>query len=227
MKKRKKRRVLFEKDVIINGIITAYALDISEDGMYIHTTANFVRDAVLDLDFDVDNTHIKVKATIQHIQPGIGLGVKFINMSPEDRLVLKEFIRRSSDVGEIRVSQNVLLVDGNAQSRSIYKNRLLQDGFSVTEAADGQEAFRALQHSKFDLVILDLRIEKIDGFKILQLMRVNPDLKRIPVMVLSSGVVPEDVEKAVALGARDYLVKTTTTPIKLSEKVKAILQEKR
>jgi|Deesub1362A_J573_1020465.scaffolds.fasta_scaffold00004_329 CheY-like chemotaxis protein len=227
MKKRKKRRVLFEKDVIINGIITAYALDISEDGMYIHTTANFVRDAMLDLDFDVDNKHIKVKATIQHIQPGIGLGVKFINMPPEDRLVLKEFISRSSDVGEIRVSQNVLLVDGNAQSRSIYKNRLLQDGFTVTEAADGQEAFRALQHSKFDLVILDLRIEKIDGFKILQLMRVNPDLKRIPVMVLSSGVVPEDVEKAVALGARDYLVKTTTTPIKLSEKVKEILQEKR
>jgi CheY-like chemotaxis protein len=66
-------------------------------------------------------------------------------------------------------------------------------------------------------------MDGIDGFKVLQLMQMNPDLKTIPVLILSARSVPADVEKAMGLGARDYLLKMTTTPIKLSEKVKEIL----
>jgi two-component system chemotaxis family response regulator WspR len=92
----------------------------------------------------------------------------------------------------------------------------------VFEASNYLEAVKLLQESKPDIVVLDLWQEGMDGLNILQLMQINPDLRIIPVLILSTRNVATDVEKAMALGAKDYLLKMTTTPIKLSEKIRAI-----
>ena len=100
----------------------------------------------------------------------------------------------------------------------------MSDGFTAVEARNGTEALKKLQETKFDLVILEIWTEGIDGFKILQLMKINPELRDIPVIVLSARSTPADLDKAMVLGAKDYLVKMVTSPVKLSEKVKSTLK---
>lgn len=217
---REKKRVLIQESVLINGIIKANAIDISDEGMYINTQAEFVSGAVLELSFKLKDRDIKIKALVQHTQPGIGIGVRFINPSPEVYSTIKNFVDKASDVTVKPKERSILLVDDSAQSRSIYRHRLTLDGFTVIEASDGIEALKKLQETKPDMVILDLWMEGIDGFKLLQLMNLNPDLKNIPVIVLSARSVPSDIQKAIDLGAREFLPKMTTSPVKLSEKVK-------
>lgn len=217
---REKKRVLIQESVLINGIIRANALDISEEGMYINTQAEFVSGAVLELSFRLRDKDLKLKARVQHVQPGIGMGVRFLNLSPETYSVIRNFVEEVAEVAMKPRERVILLVDDSVQSRAIYRNKLTLDGFTVIEASDGIEALKGLQENKPDLVILDLWMEGIDGFKLLQLMNLNPDLKNIPVLILSARSVPGDIQKAFALGAKDFLPKMTTTPVKLSERVK-------
>lgn len=217
---REKKRVLIQESVLINGIIRANALDISEEGMYISTQAEFVTGAVIELSFKLMDRDLKIKGIVQHVQPGIGMGVMFLNLSPEAYSVIRSFVDEVAEVAMKSRERVILLVDDSAQSRAIYRNKLTLDGFTVIEASDGIEALKSLQENKPDLVILDLWMEGIDGFKLLQLMNLNPDLKNIPVLILSARSVPGDIQKALALGAKDFLPKMTTTPLKLSERVK-------
>jgi len=222
---RGKKSALMQQEVVINGILKAHALDISEEGMYISTQAELLSGAVLDLGFKVGDVPIAVKAVVQHAHAGVGIGVKFINLTPEHYAIIKKFVEHSEQVttGARKAGKKILLVDDSAQSRSIYRNKLGLEGFAVTEAANGVEALKQLSEMIPDLVILDLWMEGIDGFKILQLMQLNPKLKDIPVIVLSARTVPADIQKAISLGAREYLPKMSTSPVKLTEKVKEIL----
>lgn len=211
------------KEIIINNAVKGHILDISEAGAYIHTQADFIQGAILDLSFAINDKQIKVKGIIQHIKPGVGIEMLFLNLLPDDLACIKNFLSaRSSLAKKESPVKKLLLVDDSAQQRSAYRNKLIEEGFTVTEAQSGTEAFMRLQELKFDLVILDLWIEGIDGFKILHIMKANPVLKEIPVIILSARSTPDDIKKAMALGATDYLVKMTTTPAKLAEKAKEL-----
>lgn len=224
---REKKRVLIQQDVIINGILKASALDISREGMYISTQAELLSGAVLDLSFKINDAPITVKAVVQHAQPGIGIGVKFINLIPEHYTIIRKFVEQVEGIttSARKAGKTILLVDDSAQSRAIYRNKLNLEGFTVIEAANGVEALKQLQEMIPDLVILDLWMEGIDGFKILQLMQLNPNFKDIPVIVLSARSVPADIQRAISLGAREYLPKMSTSPVKLAEKAKEILSK--
>jgi CheY-like chemotaxis protein len=224
---REKKRVLVQQEVIINNILKAHVLDISEDGMYISTQGDFLHGAVLDLTFTINDTGIGVKAIVQHTQQGIGMGVKFLNLLPEHHRLIKKFVEEAETPTLRKAGKKVLLVDDSAQSRAIYINKLHLEGLTVFEASNGIEALKQIQETMPDIVVLDLWMEGIDGFKILQLMQLNPNFKEIPVVVLSARSVPADIQKAIALGARDYLPKVTTSPLKLAEKVKMILSERK
>jgi CheY-like chemotaxis protein len=195
MDKRGRDRALIQEPVVINNIVKAYALDISEGGMYLHTQSEFIPGATLELSFKLKEKDIRVKAVVRHVQPGIGMGVSFINPSPETLSAIKDFLKGAPDMVKPK-EKVILLVDDSEQSRSIYKNRLMSEGFTVFEASNGVEALKSIQENRPDLVILDLWMEGIDGFKFLQLIRLNPELKDIPVIVLSARVLPEDIKKS-------------------------------
>lgn len=220
---RDKKRVLISEDVIINGIIRAKALDICEDGMYINTQAEFVSGAALEISFRINEEPVNLKAVVLHYHHGIGMGVKFTDLTVEVQDLIGKYIAQAEGKSIKKTGKNILLVDDSAQSRAVYKHKLTIQGYNVIEAANGFEALKHLQELMPDLVILDLWMEGIDGFKILQLMQLNPKLKDIPVIVLSARSVPEDIQRAMALGASDFLPKMMTTPIKLAEKVTEVL----
>lgn len=89
------------KDVIINGIIRAEGLDLSETGMYIYTRANFISSSILDIHFTLDGEPFNISAVVQHSQPGIGIGVEFRGLDGKILDKIKEYILIAKTKGKI------------------------------------------------------------------------------------------------------------------------------
>ena len=119
----------------------------------------------------------------------------------------------------------ILFVDDNKMFQSIYKGKLMSEGFQVTTADNGIEALKVLAEGKPYLILLDLNMPEMDGFKVLQAVKANPELSSVHVIVFSARGQSEEIEKAVNLGADGYLIKTTTTPNDVVKKIKEILDK--
>ena len=117
----------------------------------------------------------------------------------------------------------ILLVDDTEFYRKAYTTKLTTEGYLVTVASNGIEAIKALTTEKPDLVLLDLVMPVMDGFKVLQTIKADPNLQSIPVVVFSAKGATEEISKSISAGATDFLVKATTTPNKVVEKIKGIL----
>lgn len=96
--------------------------------------------------------------------------------------------------------------------------------YTVASATDGETALKMTQRVKPDVVLLDLLLPKMNGFDYLKYMKAEPDIKDIPVIVLSNLGDKESVDKAKGLGALDYFIKSDTDMTVLSDKVKKILK---
>ncbi|HET6516297.1 MAG TPA: PilZ domain-containing protein, partial [Thermodesulfovibrionales bacterium] len=169
MHNRKLPRMLINTDVIINGSIRGLAFDISEKGIYVHNSEiNFKEKDVIDVTFDIGHNFINTKAIVRHVHPGFGIGVKFINMPPQMSDVLKEFLSSSQFELIDKVRKTVLLAVNDARSRSLYKMNLMQGGFTVLEAANGQETLESLQLRKPDILVMEMHAGGLNAVKILQ-----------------------------------------------------------
>ncbi|MBS3886579.1 MAG: response regulator [Dethiobacter sp.] len=80
-------------------------------------------------------------------------------------------------------------------------------GLDVTVAEDGADALRKLETDKPNLVLLDLVMPKLNGLDALQAMKENEATRDIPVIVLSARAQEEDIQRAMELGAADYMAK--------------------
>ncbi len=120
----------------------------------------------------------------------------------------------------------ILLVEDSPSILAIYKNMLTIEQFQVTTAVNGMEAIKALSQERPDAVLLDLMMPIMDGYKVLQVIKTDPKLSKIPVLVFSAKGQPEEIEKALSLGAAGYVIKATTKPKEVIEKIRAILQSK-
>ena len=118
------------------------------------------------------------------------------------------------------------MVDDNEANRRMNKSRLVLDGFTVAEAANGIEAISRLNESPPDIVVLDLYMDRMDGFKVLEYMKGDERFKAIPVIVLSARSAPAEKARVMSFGADVFLIKMTTSPMKLSEQVKAVLAKR-
>lgn len=120
----------------------------------------------------------------------------------------------------------ILLVDDTEFYRKAYTNKLSMEGYGVTAAINGIEALKALSLEKPDLILLDLVMPIMDGFKVLTSIKADPNLASIPVVVFSAKGATDEITKAVSSGASDFLIKASTTPNKVVEKIKEVLSRK-
>jgi DNA-binding response OmpR family regulator len=111
----------------------------------------------------------------------------------------------------------VLLIEDDEPTAEMYRLRLERDGYVVFMAHDGEEGLRRALEVQPDLVYLDLRLPKMDGFEVLRQLRASPATQALPVIILSNYGEPDLREQGLSLGALDYLVKADTTPAQLSE----------
>lgn len=121
------------------------------------------------------------------------------------------------------MGKRILVVEDTELLRRMYKDRLVQDGYEVEDAGDGIAALTLLRDRPFDLVLLDLIMPRMGGIQVLEAVKLDPRTQSIPVVVLTNLGEEETIERAVSLGAVDYLIKNETRPADVSDKVKLVL----
>jgi CheY-like chemotaxis protein len=114
---------------------------------------------------------------------------------------------------------SVLFVEDDASVAQMYRLKLELDGYIVDVAGDGLVALEKARTSHPDIIFLDLRLPKMDGLGVLEALRADPTTANIPVVILSNWNEQELVERGVKLGALDHLIKSQTTPARLSQRL--------
>lgn len=116
----------------------------------------------------------------------------------------------------------ILLIEDDPFLSSVLRLKLEKESFKVVRAADGEEALHFLteQGIKPDLILLDLILPKKNGFEVLETIRQDPLLEKLPVIIISNLGQPSDIERGKALGIIDYFVKARLSVEELVNKVK-------
>ncbi len=127
--------------------------------------------------------------------------------------------QHSSD--EIRV----LFVEDDPTVAQMYRLKLELDGYQVVMAKDGEEGLRLANEVDPDIVFLDIRLPKVDGFSVLEGLRSDDRTRNVPVVILSNYGEQDLVDRGLKLGALEYLIKSQTTPAHLSRGVESWLRE--
>jgi type IV pilus assembly protein PilB len=122
---------------------------------------------------------------------------------------------------EIKDKISILVVEDDQDSRKLVTRFLENYGYTVTPAEDGVSALLQLGKQRFDLIISDVNMPNLNGFKLLE-MKGQKGIET-PVIFLTSRSDPEDMDRGLGLGAVDYITKPTKKEILLS-KVKTVLE---
>jgi len=120
------------------------------------------------------------------------------------------------------MAKKILVADDQADVLQLIAVRLKSSGFDVVTASDGQEVLLKVKEERPDLVVLDLMMPKLDGYKACRLLKFDSRYKKIPVLILSARSQPEDIKLAQKCGADDYMVKPFDPPAFLG-KIKELL----
>jgi DNA-binding response OmpR family regulator len=120
---------------------------------------------------------------------------------------------------------DVLLVEDDPEIVAMYSRKLTLDGYAVTVAEDGEEALVKAMEVRPDIVFLDLDLPRKDGFEVLKALRADPRTADTPVVILTNHGGAELVERGIALGANEYLVKATTSPSLLAADIAIWVRE--
>lgn len=96
-------------------------------------------------------------------------------------------------------------------------------GFDVIPAFDGEEAVAKISEHKPDLILLDILMPKLDGFGVVWELKRNPDIAKIPVIMLTNLSDPETISKIMEAGITDYLLKSEQSMDQIIAKAQQVL----
>ena len=120
----------------------------------------------------------------------------------------------------------VLIVDDNRVNRLLLSRSVEMLGYAVSLAENGRIAMDLLRGEVFDLLLLDIEMPEMDGFAVLEAMKLVPNLRDLPVIVTSSVEGIDNIVRCIGLGAEDYLPKPVN-PVLLKARLSSSLDKKR
>ncbi len=120
--------------------------------------------------------------------------------------------------------KNILIVEDDKILRELISQKLEKENYKISAAVDGEEGLKKTKEEKPDIVLLDLILPGIDGFGVLEEIKKDPEINKIPVVILSNLGQKEEIERGMNLGATDYLIKAHFTLSEIVVKVKNILK---
>ncbi len=220
------KRAYVHLPVTIGGLIGAIALDLSVDGIFIASDEQVSRGDELIVNMEVDEFHLELEAQVLYVIPGWGFGAKFVGRSLEHALLITKIMDRhqvgvdSDDSGE-RLKPTLLIIDENEHYWKL-KLQAMERVFYVVKVNDGEEGLNALKQGPVDLVISELKNRKVDAFRILQFMEINPKIQA-PMIVLTGMYNPADRKLLKKHGAVAFFDKLRTSQEKLIGKINEIL----
>lgn len=121
-------------------------------------------------------------------------------------------------------SIRILLADDDADCREMYGEALAHAGHRVITAADGEEALSYAMHYPFDLILLDLALPRLDGYRVLKELREHPATKEIPIITISAG--DEQMHAAALASGSDLTLAKPCLPHDLEREVRILLESK-
>lgn len=119
----------------------------------------------------------------------------------------------------------MLFVEDDPMVAEMYRLKLELDGYQVTMAKDGEDGLELASRLEPDIIFLDIRLPKVGGLEVLEQLRSTNATRNTPVVILSNYGERELVERGLKLGALEYLIKSQTTPARLSGGVERWLKE--
>ena len=123
--------------------------------------------------------------------------------------------------------KTVLLVEDNPDNRLLIHmifRRFTKDSIKVIDAQDGEEGLKLAFENQPDLILMDLKMPKMDGFEAIVKLRSDPATLEIPIIVLSAQVMDEDTQRALDAGAQGVLSKPIDIA-KFSETVRPYIED--
>ncbi len=156
--------------------------------------------------------------------------LKYLECLREKKLVDYEEIGTAKiwflTTGEEKIKEKikVLVADDDKNVIYIIKCSLPSDLFEVMEAANGKEALGMVFAGSPDIMILDIMMPEMDGYKVCEELKEHDSTRDIPIIILSAKVSVEDKLKAMSMGIRDYIVKPFD-PRELEARIKMALRQ--
>jgi CheY-like chemotaxis protein len=121
-------------------------------------------------------------------------------------------------------NMKVLIAEDDAFLLKMYGMQLTNANFEVVQASNGDEVIKKLSEGeKPDIMLLDIIMPGKTGFDVLEYIKDKPDLRDIPVIILSNLGQDDDIQKALAAGAKDYIVKSNISQEGMLEKINACI----
>lgn len=117
----------------------------------------------------------------------------------------------------------ILIIEDEKQIVEALKLRLEANGYDILTAADGADGLLLARQKKPDLIILDVLLPKMNGYKVCRMLKFDENYKSIPIIMLTAKVLPGDIEQGLQSGANAYLTKPFKAE-ELLEKIKSLLK---
>ena len=153
------------------------------------------------------------KQIIKEMQVQRGLSLSQIAME-------LEAIEAQSADGPVKL----LIVEDEEATRETWAEFFQNTGYETVEAADGQEALEMARTENPDLVLLDLRLPKLDGYQVCQRLKSDPTMSQIPIIMITAFLTgASDTVRGIEYGADDYLNKPVDLDV-LAARVKMVLR---
>lgn len=119
----------------------------------------------------------------------------------------------------------ILFIEDEMRMHKLFRDIFEQEGMEFFTAYDGETGIKLAEEKMPDLVLLDLILPKKNGFEVLEEIKANPRLAKIPVIVLTNLEGAQDIEKALSLGAHTYLVKANYSIDEILKKIKETVEQ--
>jgi len=122
-------------------------------------------------------------------------------------------------------NKKVLMIEDDRVFADIHMRIMSESAFTAVHVVSGDEIIRRVEAEKPDLIVLSISLSQHDGFAVLEALRKDASLKRVPIIILSRLSTKEDIDRAFELGATEYMIKAQHTPEDVVLHIKKLLTE--
>ncbi len=121
------------------------------------------------------------------------------------------------------MKNTILVVEDEQDTADLLKSILERDGYAVVHVKDGRQAIALTETIRCpSLILLDMVVPYVNGFELLGVIRSHSDWQQVPVIMVSANSYPPDIQRALAEGATDYLIKSDSQG-ELLKKIRKVL----
>ena len=121
--------------------------------------------------------------------------------------------------------KKILIVEDDNFVAEVYSTKLMEMGYEIMVAQNGEEGLVSLKNNKIDLILLDIIMPVMGGIEMLEVMKKNEEWKKIPVILLTNVGEKESIQKVQEMGVKNYLIKSHFTPAEVIEKIETVFKE--